>query len=168
MKIISGTFRSLKIKTNQKLSYRPTKSRVRQSIFDTLRPYEFDNVLDLFSGSGIMGFEAASRGSQHITFVEDDYKAMALIKKNSKIFTGPSFNFFKEDVFSFLDTSKKYDLIFADPPYDKYELEPMIEKIINLLNENGVFILECSKKQKAILGSKVSNYGKSRLLLWKN
>ena len=81
MTILSGRFGSRIINTNSKLPYRPTKARVRKSLFDSLIPYKYERVLDLFSGSGILGFEAASRGSNSITFVENNYRIMSLFKK---------------------------------------------------------------------------------------
>ena len=62
MKIISGIYRGIKIDTAKDVSYRPTKSRVRKSIFDVISPFGFSSVLDLFSGTGILGFESISQG----------------------------------------------------------------------------------------------------------
>ena len=81
MRILAGRFKGQRIITKKNLPYRPTKSLVRKSIFDRLNPFNFSLVLDLFSGSGIFGFEAASRGADHITFVEKNSKAIDLIKK---------------------------------------------------------------------------------------
>ena len=81
MKIISGLYRRIPIRTSNKLSYRPTKSLVRKSIFDSLRSFDFRSVCDLFSGTGIIGFESASRGAKSITFVDDNYESMKLIKE---------------------------------------------------------------------------------------
>ena len=61
MKIISGIYRGIKIDTAKDVSYRPTKSRVRKSIFDVISPFGFSSVLDLFSGTGILGFESISQ-----------------------------------------------------------------------------------------------------------
>ena len=63
------------------MPYRPTKSIVRKSLFDKLSPFHYDSVLDLFSGTGIMGFEAASRGANSITFVEQHGKCIDLLKE---------------------------------------------------------------------------------------
>jgi len=169
MKIISGKFGSRKIITSKKLLYRPTKSRVRKSLFDTLNPYNYENVLDLFAGSGILGFEAASRGGSDITFVENDYKIMEKIKKNALLLEGPSYNFIVDNVFSFIQSTKnRFDLIFADPPYEKYDLSLLIKKIPTLLNTNGKFILECTKNQNLLDGVKCVDYGKSRIFIWEN
>ena len=82
MNILAGEFKVRNIKTSYRLPYRPTKSRVRKSIFDTLNPFTYESVLDLFSGSGIFGFEAASRGARSVTFVENHYSTFSLLKKN--------------------------------------------------------------------------------------
>lgn len=169
MNIISGKFGSRKIITNKKLSYRPTKSRVRKSLFDSLSPYNYENVLDLFAGSGILGFEAASRGGVNITFVENNYKIMGQIKKNALILDGPKYNFIFDNAFSFLiSTKNKFDLIFADPPYEKYDLSLLFKQIPKLLNINGKFILECTKNQNLMYGAKCVDYGMSRILIWEN
>ena len=83
MRILAGRFKGQRIITKKNLSYRPTKSIVRKSIFDLLNPFDFSVVLDLFSGSGILGFESASRGADNVVFVEKNSKTMGLIRKNS-------------------------------------------------------------------------------------
>jgi 16S rRNA (guanine966-N2)-methyltransferase len=167
MRIIGGKFGSRKIITSAGLAYRPTKSRVRKSVFDSLSKHKYDYVLDLFSGSGILGFEAASRGGKNITFVENNHKIMNQIKKNALLFEGPDYNFIFDNVFSYIKSTKsKFDLIFADPPYEKYDLSLIIDKIPILLNNNGKFVLECTKNQKFLNGVKCVDYGTTRILIW--
>ena len=166
MNILAGKFRGHNIKTSQKLPYRPTKSRVRKSIFDRLNPFCYDTVLDLFSGSGIFGFEAASRGATSVTFVEKHYSTFSLIKENAGIFSGPKYNFYQNDVFAFLDGESSYDLIFADPPYNEYDVISLSETALEHLNKNGEFILECNKSQVTFLSASVKDYGKARILYW--
>ena len=168
MQILAGEFRSLRISTQSNLPYRPTKTRVRKSLFDSLMPFPYLNILDLFSGSGIIGFEAGSRGASSVTFVDQHKKTMELIRFNSCKLVGPSYSFILSDVFSFLRKAKSYDLIFADPPYGKYELEPMAMIILKHLNSKGRFILECDKSQEPFLDAKVSDYGETRILYWSN
>ena len=168
MQILAGEFRSLHIATKSNLPYRPTKTRVRKSLFDSLMPFPYHNILDLFSGSGIMGFEAGSRGASLVTFVDQHKKTMELIRSNSCRLVGPSYSFISSDVFSYLRKAKSYDLIFADPPYGKYELEPMTKVILEHLNNKGRFILECDKGQEPFLNANVSNYGETRILYWSN
>ena len=72
MKINSGIFRNSSIETLKNSSFRPTTSICRKSFFDSIGPLEKKSFLDIFAGSGIMGFEAASRGAKNVTFVLSD------------------------------------------------------------------------------------------------
>ena len=166
MNILAGQFGGRRIKTVSKLPYRPTKSRVRKSIFDSLMPFRFSMVLDLFSGSGIMGFEAVSRGAQSVTFVEKHGPTFRLIKQNAAGLAGPGYTFKHCGAVSFLHRSGSFDLIFADPPYGTHDLEPLAETILEHLNKKGKFILECDKRQVAFLNASVKDYGKTRILYW--
>tara|TARA_S200000501_G_scaffold157977_1_gene149163 strand:- start:86 stop:595 length:510 start_codon:yes stop_codon:yes gene_type:complete len=168
MNIISGIFKSISIKTSKNLPYRPTKSLVRKSIFDSLSLFHFNSVCDLFSGTGIMGFESASRGAKSITFVDNDFRTIRLIDVNTKIFKGPSYKLVQEDVFKFLKNCNSYDLIYADPPYGKYNAAGLVEKVFKYLNKKGVLFLECDKKQDPFLNSIVRDYGQTRILQWEN
>jgi 16S rRNA (guanine(966)-N(2))-methyltransferase RsmD len=168
MNIISGIFKSIKIKTSKDLSYRPTKSLVRKSIFDSLNYFNFNSVCDLFSGTGIIGFESASRGAKFITFVDNNYRAIKLIQENAITMEGPHYSYFQKDVFSFLKNSNSYDLIYADPPYGMYDPNKLVEEVFKHLNKKGKLFLECDKKQKPFLDSIVRDYGQTRILQWEN
>ena len=85
MQLLAGRYKGARIKTSTKMPYRPTLSRIRKSLFDILFPFNYQNVLDLFSGTGILGFEAASRGANKITFVERDKKSIQLLESLSLI-----------------------------------------------------------------------------------
>jgi len=167
MRILAGRYKGLSIQTVAKAPYRPTKSRVRKSIFDKITPFHYQSVLDCFSGSGILGFESASRGASHITFVEKHRKTFSLLKKNCQHFQGAHFFPVFKDVFKYLaNTEKSFDLIFADPPYGKVDLLKLTHAILPLLNENGKFILECESGEPAFLGAISSDYGDTRILTW--
>ena len=168
MNILAGKFGGRKIRTSQKLPYRPTKSLVRKSLFDQLSPFSFGSVLDLFSGSGIFGFEAASRGANSITFVENNQAVVNYLKKNSDLLTGPEYIFHRLDVFKYLKTSDTYDLIFADPPYSKYDMVSLTQSVLKHLNKKGKFILECEKGQAPFMDASVRDYGQTRILYWEN
>ena len=153
---------------SKKMPYRPTKSRVRKSIFDKLVPFHYSSVLDLFSGSGIMGLEASSRGASSVTFVEKHGKSLALMKENSLKFHGVDYSFIKMDVFSFLKQARSFDLVFADPPYGRFDLKTLVETIFERLNKNGKLILECEKTQAPFFDADVTDYGITRILTWTN
>ena len=168
MKIISGKFKNSKIETNKNLIYRPTKSRVRKSVFDKLQSFQIDKALDLFSGSGVIGFESASRGANFITFVDRDQRAIRLIKKNAEKIKGPNYEFFQTNVFDFIKHCNQFDLIYADPPYGKYDLRGLVKYSLEKLREHGKFFLECNKQQEPFLNCSMRDYGQTRLLLWEN
>ena len=169
MKILAGRFGGRKIKTSKNLPYRPTKSLVRKSLFDHLTPFEYNSVLDLFSGSGILGFEAGSRGADSIVFVEKDQGALHYLKQNSDLLVGPQYSFHGLDAFTYLTKKKEtFDLIFADPPYSKYDITGLVEPALEHLNKKGKFILECDKKQIPFLEAVVKDYGQTRILYWEN
>ena len=169
MKIMAGRFGGRKIKTSKNLPYRPTKSMVRKSLFDHLTPFEYSSVLDLFSGSGILGFEAVSRGADSVVFVEKNQSVLSYLKHNSNLLNGPKYSFHGLDAFTYLTKKKEtFDLIFADPPYSKYDITKLVEPALEHLNKKGKFILECDKKIDPFLEAIVKDYGQTRVLFWEN
>tara|TARA_A100001037_G_scaffold72153_1_gene64574 strand:+ start:2296 stop:2805 length:510 start_codon:yes stop_codon:yes gene_type:complete len=168
MQILAGRYKGITIYTSRKIPYRPTKSRVRKSVFDKLQSFQFHSVLDLFAGSGIMGFEAASRGGSEITFIEKHTLAFLELKRNAKKFSYTEFNFKRANVLNTINRFGKYDLIFADPPYDTFNLEAMAKTILKHLNKNGKFILECEKSQRPFSDAEYADYGDTRILTWTN
>ena len=113
-----------------------------------------------------MGYEAASRGATSVTFVEKHGKSLDLMKENSLIFYELDCNFVQSDVFSYLKNAQTFDLIFADPPYGRFDLEPLSKSILEKLNKNGKFILECEINQEVFLDADVTDYGDTRILTW--
>ena len=83
MQIHAGQYKGRRIKTVKNLPYRPTTSLVRKSLFDILHNISGKTVLDLYAGSGVIGFESASRGAKEVTFVESSLRINSLLKINS-------------------------------------------------------------------------------------
>mgnify|MGYP001185289063 FL=1 len=167
MNILSGRYKGLNIKTSKSLSYRPTSSRVRKSIFDILGSLQGLSVLDMFAGSGILGFEAASRGASILTFVDNNRKAIDLIKTNSNKLN----NEVKSYVYysqwdKFLKQQNQYDIIFADPPYGKINIDQLAKKCFSSLLKDGRFILESSKRDDIPSGGVSRNYGETIVTIW--
>jgi len=81
---------------------------------------------------------------------------------------GPQYDFYGSDAFQFLKNEKSFDLIFADPPYLKYDMSLLIESVLGHLNKKGKFILECDRKQEPILQASHKDYGQTRILFWEN
>lgn len=152
MRIIGGIFRGRKLANATKLTIRPATDRVKQTIFDVLNNHlEFSKkiILDTFAGTGSLGIEALSRGAEKIIFVENSFSSIDIIKKNISILNMETHcKIVKSDAINFFNsTQKKFDLIFADPPYS-FELTKEIPKIIfekNILNANGILVIEHTK-----------------------
>ena len=166
MQLLAGRYKGARIKTSTKMPYRPTLSRIRKSLFDILFPFNYQNVLDLFSGTGILGFEAASRGANKITFVERDRKSIQLLESNANQFPDIDFVFNQQNVYTFLNNPKSYDLIFADPPYISSNIHELVETVLKILNKNGKFVLETNKRSQPMMNAIVKNYGNTVLSIW--
>ncbi|MEC7850135.1 MAG: RsmD family RNA methyltransferase, partial [Candidatus Neomarinimicrobiota bacterium] len=135
MKILGGRYKGLTIDTSKNILYRPTQTRIRKSIFDILAPFTYSRVLDLYSGSGILGFESASRGAESITFVDNNSASIKMLNRNKTKFDSPEFFVIRKKVFSYLKgLNDNYDLIFADPPYDKLDYSLLINMCIEKLS----------------------------------
>ena len=171
MQILAGQYKSRRIITSSKLPYRPTQTRIRKSLFDILGNLSGKTVLDLYAGSGILGFEAASRGAAEITFVEKNRKMTKILHRNSSFFTDTIFNVENDSAEAFLDTDELYDIIIADPPYELTEAKngttgkSLIDLCFNRLKLHGTFILEMSSKSD-IKGDREKYYGDTKLVFW--
>lgn len=152
MRIISGLYKGRRITAPKKLPVRPTTDMAKESLFNILNnQYYFDeiSVLDLFSGTGNISYEFASRGTEHITAVDDNYGCIKFINETAESFD-MNITTIKSDVFKFLEKAQqKYSIIFADPPYDlPTEVFAKIPELIfqnDLLEDDGLLIVEHSK-----------------------
>ena len=153
MRIISGEFGSRRIKIPRNLTIRPTTDQAKEGIFNIISN-KVDlvglKILDLFSGSGMVGLEFISRGAE-VTFVEKNVQCVKHISSTLNELNITS-KIIKQDVFKFLSNcNSNFDIIFADPPYSFNEED--YKKLINLvennfLNDSSIlFILEHYKKK---------------------
>lgn len=166
MRIISGSHKSTRITAPKNLPVRPTTDMAKEALFNILNNrFHFDEikVLDLFAGTGNIGYEFASRGTQNITSVDGHFACVKFIQKTALELEFP-ITPIKSDVYKYLDkASQPFDLIFADPPYD-FEVqlfEQLVSKIHqnNLLNPDGIFIIEHPKQTDL---SQITGYQESR------
>lgn len=149
MRIISGSHKSKRIWAPKKLPVRPTTDMAKEALFNILdNTYHLEEitVLDLFSGTGNISYEFASRGVKEITSVDKNSGCIQFIDKTSKELQFP-ISVIKSDVFKFLKHTKlKVDIVFADPPYN-FEIKAFNEIyelvfINGLLNEDGILVIE--------------------------
>jgi 16S rRNA (guanine(966)-N(2))-methyltransferase RsmD len=150
MRIIGGTHRSRKIEAPRNLPLRPTTDFAKESLFNILiNRFDLEevSVLDLFSGTGAISFEFASRGAKRIVSVEKNYNCYGFIKHRAKEFGFENILPYKGDAFKFLEgCTETFDIIFADPPYELRGIEKLPGLVFGgkLLNENGLLIIEHS------------------------
>ena len=121
MRIIAGKWRGRPLDAPPGMATRPTGDRVRETLFSMLASrlgsFEDLRIADLFAGSGALGLEALSRGAASAMFVESDSKAAAVIRRNAEKLGAP-FDLLSGSALS-LPRAEPFDLIFADPPYEK-------------------------------------------------
>lgn len=152
MRIISGQYKGKHINPGKNFTARPTTDIAKEGLFNIITNY-FDytdvKVLDLFSGTGSISYEFASRGCMDITSIELNFKNYAFIKKTINELGFNQITSFRADAFKFLKMSNiSYDIIFADPPYDLDGIGELPDLVFSkkLLNDEGWFILEHSEK----------------------
>ncbi len=148
--VLTGSVKGRKLKVPRGRQIRPTTSRVKKSIFDTLGDINGVLVLDLFAGSGGLGIESLSRGARHVTFVEKDPGVFSILKENVA-----ACGFIDHATLiriNYLDAVKrlwadneKFELIFIDPPYKLYkemEVGDFIADASGVLAADGVIVIE--------------------------
>ncbi len=152
MRIISGIYKSRRFDVPKNFRARPTTDFAKENIFNVIHNLiDLDDAmaLDLFAGTGNIGFELLSRGCKQVICVEKDPFHHAFIQKVRKELKTEDLLPVKGDVFTFLHfCGQAFDLIFADPPYALKELGKIPELVLsgNLLNPGGVFIMEHPKE----------------------
>lgn len=153
MRIISGKYKSRRLTAPKNLPVRPTTDMAKEAIFNIINNWYYFNeikVLDLFSGTGNISFEFASRGTEDILSVDKHNGCIYYINKISKELEF-NINTIKADVFKFLESHRgSYDVVFADPPYDFSDKQfAEISKLVfdnDLLSEKGTLIIEHSQE----------------------
>jgi 16S rRNA (guanine(966)-N(2))-methyltransferase RsmD len=153
MRIISGKYKSKRITAPKNLPARPTTDMAKEALFNILNNNYYLNevsVLDLFAGIGSISLEFLSRGATEITAIDIHNGSLHFINKTAQEMQG-EISTIKSDVYAFLNkTPLQADIIFADPPYDFDETKFMqiVTTVFerNLLNEDGVLIVEHSKR----------------------
>ena len=152
MRVIAGSAGGVRLLVPRR-GVRPTMDRVKAAIFSSLGEAIIGaRVLDLFAGSGALGIEALSRGAASAVFIENDRQSAEAIEKNL-VKTNFQGRVRDQDVFDFLRqraSTEKFQIIFADPPYETTKRESSAEKLLNnetlrqLLEPGGIFVLEKS------------------------
>ncbi|VAX08237.1 16S rRNA (guanine(966)-N(2))-methyltransferase [hydrothermal vent metagenome] len=152
LRIIGGHWRGRKLDFPDTPGLRPTPDRVRETLFNWLTPMiRGSRCLDLFAGSGALGFEALSRGAANVILVDSQALVIAALQKNLALLQAKHATQLQQSdalhALSSLDT--KFDLIFLDPPYHQGLLQPCIDAIFQqeLLSLSGYLYFETSEDE---------------------
>ena len=176
MRVIGGKFKgqklaSIKVKEsiNAEFLIRPTSDRAKETLFNMIQNsfklrIEDSSFLDCFSGSGSIGIEAISRGSKCVSFIDKEKSSCHLIKKNLIMLSRKNqmrkaeLNIYNKDFFDKnLFIGKKFDFIYLDPPYRKFLIEDLSQRMeqLNILKTNSLIIFESSLKEITVSGLKL-------------
>ena len=164
MRIISGLFKGKKIIQPVDNNTRPLKDLTKESIFNILQhsnKFKFNLktaiILDIFSGVGSFGLECLSRGVKKIIFIENYNYALDILKRNlANLKIINNYEILKKNAYeitTFKNISKKFDLIFLDPPYKDTNIKTLLIDILreNILNTNGIVILHRHKNANDVI-----------------
>lgn len=156
MKIIYGKHKNRVVPTIKNSNYRPTTSRFREALFSILNSGHFGSsyleglkVLDLFSGSGILSFEAISRGARSATLIDTNSNHLKLIEQFARaIGEGSNIRCLLVDATVLPCADQKYDIVFMDPPYYNDFCRKTLDCLIknHWLEHKAVIVMELEKK----------------------
>lgn len=180
MRIISGSAKGKKLLSPVGMGTRPTLDRIKESIFNIIQNRTRDAlVVDMFSGTGSLGLEAASRGATMCYLIDMGDTTFEMLQKNvdnlkfndkCKCFKGDTYKYMQQ----FADEKIVFDLIFIDPPYAKDMIPPAIEIIAtnSLLSKDGLIICKIDSSEEIYEGnhiihlSDLRKYGNTTVLFY--
>jgi 16S rRNA (guanine966-N2)-methyltransferase len=145
VRVIAGQFKGRRLKAPTWEGLRPTSDKLRETLFNILATrIDGARVLDGYAGTGAVGIEALSRGAAHVTFVEHDRRAAALIEENVRMcglkdgYTIACSDFLKWRG----GEAGGFDLVLLDPPYDIRNVQDVLDRAAGLLSPDGLLVLE--------------------------
>lgn len=178
MRVIAGTARSIALLTRDGLETRPTADRVKEAEFNIIQ-FEIpgSSVLDLFGGSGQLGIECLSRGAKDAVIVDESFEAISMIRENlRRTKLTEKAQVVQSDYLSFLaNCTKRFHLIFLDPPYRENFLEKALNRIseIDILSLDGIILCEhpsdkiLTDTYSGLTRGKTYRYGKTAVTLYR-
>jgi len=134
LRIIGGQWRGRRLSFPDVPGLRPSPDRVRETLFNWLRPViEGARCLDLFAGSGALGFEALSRGAAHVVFVDRHMAVVRQLREHAQMLATRNAEIVQADVMDYLgaDANTRFDVVFVDPPYAQGLLVPCCQRLVD-------------------------------------
>jgi 16S rRNA (guanine966-N2)-methyltransferase len=130
IRIIAGEYRGRRIAVPDRPGLRPTPDRVRETLFNWLgQSLEGLSCLDLFAGSGALGFEAASRGAARVVMVEQDREVFESLKRTRELIGARQVELVLDDAFAYLRKKQGFDVVFLDPPFGQNALPAVFRQL---------------------------------------
>jgi 16S rRNA (guanine(966)-N(2))-methyltransferase RsmD len=153
MRVIAGAYKGRRLKTPTWEGLRPTSDKLRETLFNILAPrIAGARVLDGFAGTGAIGIEALSRGAAHVTFVDADRRAAALVEQNlAACGVAGGYAVERDDVASVLQrpgTGERFDVIILDPPYEAPGIDRVLALAAARLAPGGLIVLERATRRE--------------------
>jgi 16S rRNA (guanine966-N2)-methyltransferase len=164
VRIIGGQWRRRVLRFPESEGLRPTPDRVRETLFNWLgQTLDGQHCLDLFAGSGALGFEAASRGAARVVMVEMTPRVLASLNDNAELLKATAqVEIRRMDALQYLSsTQAKFDLIFLDPPYHKGWIPRLAPFLPKVLNENAAVYVEAEHEIEALGDWRTVRHGKA-------
>jgi 16S rRNA (guanine966-N2)-methyltransferase len=147
LRIIGGKYRSRQLRVPSRPGLRPTPDRVRETLFNWLgQELSGLECLDLFAGSGALGFEAASRGAARVTMVEKDRVALAGLERSRGLLGASQVEIQRGDAHAFLASDQsRYDVVFLDPPFRQNALPALLAELAPRLQRSARVFVESNE-----------------------
>ncbi len=144
IRIIAGEYRSRLLEVASRPGLRPTPDRVRETLFNWLgQRLEGLACLDLFAGSGALGFEATSRGASRVVMVERDRKALAALERNRAALGARAVEIVAADALAYLARApERFDVVFLDPPFGQNALPAVLKMLPSALKPHARVYVE--------------------------
>ena len=152
LRVIGGKFRSRVLRVPARPGLRPTPDRVRETLFNWLgQTLDGLACLDLYAGSGALGFEAASRGARRVVMVEKDRVALAELERSRATLGAEQVAIVGGDAASYLAREREcFDVVFLDPPFRQNALPALLEKLHARLNPRARVYVEAESPVPAV------------------
>jgi 16S rRNA (guanine966-N2)-methyltransferase len=163
VRLNAGVWRSRILKFPDAEGLRPTSDRVRQTLFNWLgQEMTGKACLDLFAGTGALGFEALSRNARQVTMLELAKAPFQALLQNQRLLGATQAEIRQMDTLQFLAQNKqRYDVIFCDPPYHKQWLDKLLPQLASHLADDGLLYVEAEYALKSDSGWQVIKSGKA-------
>lgn len=163
VRIIAGQYRRYFLRFPSCEALRPTPNRTRETLFNWLGSLTHLRCLDLFAGSGALGFEAASRGADHVLMVENDPLIVQFLIHHKKQLQAEQVSVLRSDANIYLNECReRFDVVFLDPPFSKNMLPNLLDAVRCHLTKQGLVYVEAACLPNNLTAWSLLRYGKSR------